>query len=66
MDCCNASYIGVFCTEDDTSVFGFSFMKNGVMTTKYYNTSDNTLYTGVVLPTCSTSGGGGDDVWATD
>jgi len=54
MDCCNVSFIGVFCTEDNTSVFGFYFIKNGVMTTKYYNTSDNSPYFGVVLTNCTT------------
>ena len=67
MSCCNTNYLGVFCTDQNTSVFGFSVMKDGVMTTKYYNTSDNSLFTGFVLPTCSVGGGsGGDDVWATN
>lgn len=51
--CCNIEYIGVFCTEDGTSVFGFSSMKNGQLSFKYYNTSDNLPFLGNVVTTCN-------------
>jgi|GEM_PF-1427799 hypothetical protein len=59
MTCCNTNYLGVFCTDQSTTVFGFSTMKNGVITTQYFNTSDNTPYVGTVVFTCQASAGGG-------
>ncbi len=55
MSCCNSNFIGVFCTDQNTSVFGISTIKNGVMTIKYYNTSDNSLFTGNVIASCPSS-----------
>lgn len=66
MSCCNTNYLGIFCTDQNTTVFGFSTFKNGVMTVKYFNTSDNSPFTvGTVLTTCQANNGG-DDVWATN
>lgn len=64
--CCNTQYLGIFCTDQNTSVFGFVSFENGVPTYKYYDTVTNSPYIGMVSATCSPSGGGGDDIWATD
>ena len=62
MSCCNTNYLGIFCTDQNTSVFGFSTFKDGVMTIKYFNTSDNSPFTGNVITTCQ--GSMGVDSWS--
>lgn len=64
--CCNTEYIGVFCTDQNTTVFAFVTFKDGSPTYKYFDTTTNLPYTGTIVTTCTSGSGGGDDVWATD
>ena len=66
-NCCNTQYLGVFCTDTDTTVFAFVSFKDGVPEYKYFDTTTNEPYDGTIETTC-TSGASGDtdDYWGTD